>query len=565
MKISSQTQLVYGGGGKSPSLNSRTLIAKYHRKLLFAIPKAFWAILNDYKRFYLVSSLKMCCYTLLNNAHKAQKYELRYKNRHKKICESKRAFRQSLHYYRAFDKIKPQSKAWIESSEFKAKYLDTNHPYPPLLNPDSIDYDSIPAEFAWELNLPLPPNYDLIFLTNGVSGSEAVINFLRLCNVNLTLLSYELGISAKKNAYKRAFNLCMTEKKDNQNIAISFCVDDVCDNYGSAHLVASLSKKVPILYIARDPISRLKTWVNHIYGVYDFDNVMKRFNLTCNYKKLFPSFFYMYKDSLKPSCRDILRVLEDNGVMGALFNRRIFITDTAFNALQGKGQFYCVEFDGIKTDKAYKTFCKLANEFGFDKPKNKDLFEQNMNWTRGIMWIFNYKNKGVELYVHPDDISNAFNGGIENRNLASLNANTGYSILIIPIIYMNNEHNTLFIDISKDIFDDDIIIDNTKIAIIVRHSDFDQLCKNKELYEISKEYLKGYIQSLKIVAKEMESILVNESDIINYLKYDNKSRIAIKKILDNELVYIKTHHPDFIQKWKYYLEFEKMCAELDST
>ncbi|WP_301006477.1 MULTISPECIES: hypothetical protein [Helicobacter] len=75
---------------------------------------------------------------------------------------------------------------WLNSKEFKEQYIKTNHSYPPLLNPDrlnakreskecnvesqrenrdsiqpypNLSYESIPAELAWDLNLPLPRNY----------------------------------------------------------------------------------------------------------------------------------------------------------------------------------------------------------------------------------------------------------------------------------------------------------------------------------------------------------------------------------------------------------------------
>ncbi|MCR2096035.1 hypothetical protein CUPS5007_09445, partial [Campylobacter upsaliensis] len=52
---------------------------------------------------------------------------------------------------------------WLNSKEFKETYEDKNHPYPPLLNPDKLNdenyilnYEKIPANLAWEMNLPLP-------------------------------------------------------------------------------------------------------------------------------------------------------------------------------------------------------------------------------------------------------------------------------------------------------------------------------------------------------------------------------------------------------------------------
>ena len=55
--------------------------------------------------------------------------------------------------------------------EFNEEYIQKNHPYPPLLNPkhlkdesSSLNYKNIPADFAWESNLPLPDGYKFLFL-----------------------------------------------------------------------------------------------------------------------------------------------------------------------------------------------------------------------------------------------------------------------------------------------------------------------------------------------------------------------------------------------------------------
>lgn len=122
-----------------------------------------------------------------------------------------------------------------------------------------------------------------------------------------------------------------------------------------------------------------------------------------------------------------------------------------------------------------------------------------------------------------------------------------------------------FVDISKEISSDDIYVDGAKILIIIEKNQLDNLRKDKAFYAIIKEYLKGYIQTLKEYSKNIESALVNETQILDYLKKDEESRRFMKNILDSELKYIKANHPDFIKKWKYYNEFESMCAELDST
>ncbi|MBZ7941354.1 sugar transferase, partial [Campylobacter sp. W0047] len=59
---------------------------------------------------------------------------------------------------------------WLLSNDFNEKYKKENHPYPSLLDPkklndekEKINYKTIPAELAWEMNLPLPDNYEFVF------------------------------------------------------------------------------------------------------------------------------------------------------------------------------------------------------------------------------------------------------------------------------------------------------------------------------------------------------------------------------------------------------------------
>ncbi|MCR6595019.1 sugar transferase, partial [Campylobacter insulaenigrae] len=60
-------------------------------------------------------------------------------------------------------------KEWLLSDDFYQRYKKENHPYPSLLDPkklndenEQINYHNIPAELAWEMNLPLPDNYEFV-------------------------------------------------------------------------------------------------------------------------------------------------------------------------------------------------------------------------------------------------------------------------------------------------------------------------------------------------------------------------------------------------------------------
>ncbi|HHY1540704.1 TPA: DUF2972 domain-containing protein, partial [Campylobacter jejuni] len=76
---------------------------------------------------------------------------------------------------------------WLLSDDFKERYKKENHPYPSLLDPkklndenEKINYHNIPAELAWEMNLPLPENkYKFFLITFGASAHYTYIDFFK--------------------------------------------------------------------------------------------------------------------------------------------------------------------------------------------------------------------------------------------------------------------------------------------------------------------------------------------------------------------------------------------------
>ena len=97
---------------------------------------------------------------------------------------------------------------WLESDDFR-QYIETNHPYPPLLNPKNIDYDSITPEIAWDLNLPLPNYYEFIVATRGGQGHYAFSKFLQKCINVLQARAYP----TTKDAYITWFTQLLLHKK----------------------------------------------------------------------------------------------------------------------------------------------------------------------------------------------------------------------------------------------------------------------------------------------------------------------------------------------------------------
>ena len=279
---------------------------------------------------------------------------------------------------------------------------------------------------------------------------------------------------------------------------------------------------------------------------------MKRFNLTCDYTKLFPKFIY-WGGTTKPSFN---LLLDCDRHYHTLWTK--LIGDSIFTSLKDKCRFYCIEFNDLNPNKAFDTFCKLADIIGFNKPTNKETFTDYINPNTGSLSLF-----PTTLYVHLDDLQKCFQKGQkEKRNLASLDKKDGFSIDITYSRYVDFTTKNNFVDLSSDF--GEITISNAKILILIHKDEHQKLKNNVALYQATKTYLEGYINALKAEVANITSKHINEEQILEFLKTNKKSRKFIKDILDKELNYIKANHPDFIQKWKHYLEFEKMCAKLDT-
>ena len=407
-----------------------------------------------------------------------------------------------------------------------------------------MDYDKISAKLAWELNLPLPPNYDFIFFSNGSSATALSILFLEQSSVR-HIIGY-----APKDIYLAYYD--MLKQPSKQKTCLFFWSASANARLphfdeNPKHFLYSLSKKVPMLHIARDPIGRLRHHLNHLGGdKYDITPLMKRFNLTCkDYEKLFYKPTYVNGKHF-PDFTTFERTESLNFAIS-----QSFILDSILEYLKNNLSFiHCVEFNDLKPDNVIQTLDKVSNLFGLEQPKNKAMFLNRINRNCGGI-----TQLPSILYVHADDLKHT------KENLVSLNKSGGFSFIITMPQCITDEQKD-FINITSEI-EKDLIIDDTKILVIIKECELSEIKQNIALYKASIDYLKDYINALKGYTQNIKSKLINESQILDYLSKHSVARIATKKMIDSELNYIKTHHPDFIQKWQYYLEFEKMSAELD--
>ncbi|EDP6922245.1 DUF2972 domain-containing protein, partial [Campylobacter upsaliensis] len=409
-----------------------------------------------------------------------------------------------------FDEIS----SWLNSKEFKEKYEDINHPYPPLLNPDKLNdenyilnYEKIPANLAWEMNLPLPRVYDYALFFNGASAHGTILAFF----VKSFNLSFEL-ISKERQ------NLCLSKfyATNSKNAAVFFSwfahykKQDFKRIYLASHL--------PFVILVRDPISRLKTMVNH--GSYKRGTLDHTFHLNDDIDKVLDRRRF-YNNSLYPNVEETMPYL-------IRISRKFNFSYTSTAKLCEK-QVHYIDANEINPNVVIESMRKYAKFFGKNLDEKKLLNLEN--YLKEKKW-------GIFAFIIPLILE-----------LGSIQIH----------LCLKNEKVELK-DYTKEFSNQELETLNI-IALKMSEEDFKALKKDEKLFNASQIYLNKFIEKLENLRKTYEKTYAKEEDVLAYLKTYKTEALIFKKILDKELIHIKANRPDIVASWKYYKEFEKMCEK----
>ncbi|HEB8315178.1 TPA: DUF2972 domain-containing protein, partial [Campylobacter jejuni] len=403
---------------------------------------------------------------------------------------------------------------WLLSNDFNEKYKKENHPYPSLLDPkklndekEKINYKNIPAELAWEINLPLPDNYEFVFLSAGVSGHAAMVKFLEDCNCRLfSKYSHRgnniFGAYCDQYAFlnKKGFNI------------LTFFEYGIVDYKLKSKFIGLFNSKKRVLFLVRDPIERLKSRINHIapnkFAIYDF-------NLNSNVKEIVNVKKYYSKNGIND--------FPDINILENLLTFNFFCYKLLIDFFRKSHIFY-IDMEEIKPAKAFDTMCVLADKFGFKRPVDKINFSHI---------VFDDTIGYFPMRLHVEDM-----------------------IIIITTLLRAKQmrQSKEYINFTKEFFDKPLKYEN--LGIFLKPQEFGRLKQDSKLFDITKRYLNNFIEALEERIDLEKAKLFKEKDVLNYLKENKELRVKLKNILDKELVHIKQHRPDIVASWKYYQEFE---------
>ncbi|EAH9049441.1 DUF2972 domain-containing protein [Campylobacter jejuni] len=408
---------------------------------------------------------------------------------------------------------------WLLSDDFKERYKKENHPYPSLLDPkklndknEKINYHNIPAELAWEMNLPLPDNYEFVWLGGHGTGTEALKVFLSYNKIIIpdNFFNYETGLQR----YKYALNILLNDIDHIKGIRLKDYHFNDFEKFCKL-----IQKKCKFIFQVRDYFEIFTCYINHRTRKSD---AIMNFDLQTNLSDVFDRFYYFLSGENHPIRLNLKNFLS----WPALHQEMGFRTCVMeYSMLQNFDNILDVlyidikDIIGVDTKNTIQKICNFINI----------SYNQEYNYSENII--------GDLKIIFP----------------LTLNVLEGIELLII------DSHSTFDTNCYKDIT---LTITNSNVfKILIKLSDNLKLIDNiiKEL----KLYFFNFNKTLKQKLVQEKKIRIKEQQYIDIYKHDPYRRRKLQKMMSYELTHIKQHRPDIVASWKYYQEFEKMCKELD--
>ena len=421
--------------------------------------------------------------------------------------------------------------AWLKSDEFYENFKNKKHPYPSLLNPKEINYDDISAELAFSLYLPLQPDRcNFVWFCRNSTGLGAISSFFGHMKVDF------------KPPYAywdvKSWYLFLYEDK-NRIISVEIGLMYILYHF--------IPKDIKLFCVYRDPISYIKHMINHV----DWKIIpgKKIINLRTNLKS--ENLFSKSKNVTTKTFTPCVSSLEHPWVLDYMLNFH-----KAMDVLDSKNkEVYMLEFEDINFQNAFDTFTKLAYKFGFNPPSNKELFQHRANRSNGDLFTL-----PVTFVAHKSDLDYIYDENKEDHkeNESSFNMLGGFKILITT--YQLTPERDKFLDITKEIFADrELMFKN--LILLIKRDKYKAFKRNERLFLASKQYINSYVSVMEKYEQEINDKLITEEDILEYLRDYKDLRNKYKTLIEEDLRYVKKYHPEYIQKWKYYQEFLKLCEK----
>ena len=343
------------------------------------------------------------------------------------------------------------------------------------------------------------------------SGHSSTVTYLQKCEVNIM---HHHHADAKQHYYFDYESL--VQQKPNVAINITAYSGKNNELYYKelTKLILSTHNSSPILWIVRDPIQRLLSALNNAWGR---ENIVWKFDENTPLSALENRRFYHIDKHLS---------------FGERIRLSINVNTFAYARLYGllhKFGFDKITFLDMQnytnSKDIFELFCNLAKNYHFKQPQKQDDFDFKITRSYSGFLPLSYKIMNINFQISVDKVSAL----LEVSEILALQKN----------------------DFEREIY---IYTDKMNQTQILTHKD---CMKNK---------LQAFIDKLKeVLIFEEKFNKTSKEQLMDFLRQNKSDRKFLKNIFDKETRFIKKHRPDIVASWKYYNEFEKMCAELDGT
>jgi|GEM_PF-1301515 len=497
--------------------------------------------------------------------------------------------------------------SWLNSKEFKEKYINTNHPYPPLLNPERLNakVESCKDNKLSALSLRGTNKvrdeaiHNVAYFKDSIAESrmDKIMDCHDSTNAESCNDEYQSKSIESIQPYPNlSYESIPPELAWDLNLPLPPYYGFV---YWGSHGCGNTGLQTFLRYCgAFECYYEPDIEVREIYGEY-FDRIIqkskqKRFshltliNLTdkpngdkfyslisCGFSlnlvrdpiSMLKSYMGMKRlgkakreitlhSNIDEVCKNLVRYTGSFGVIPDIEGIKMFINfryicfhDTQLkNALINIQDSIVIDMTEIVGEKTFDTMTSLSKELGFPAPKEKyrEKFKENIAKYGALLpltLVVQSQKYRLSLYIL-DSVHK-----IED---------TIYLTNIAATITREIEH---CLDITQDLLHQSHFYNG--IIVCIASKDWEILKRDSTTLQEVKDYLLKFIPRLQQQKEIEDKKKITELQVLEYFKEHKDLRIQFKQVLDKHLVYIKSVRPDIVESWKYYQEFERMCEELD--
>ncbi len=269
--------------------------------------------------------------------------------------------------------------------------------------------------------------------------------------------------------------------------------------------ILMLDTNIKILWLVRDPISRLKSSLNNSWGK---SHIVENFSPNTDLSLLENRIYYHI---------DIHKSIHDRIKISIAQNTFGYANLYTFLSLHNFKNIAFLDMAAIDPSRAFSTFCRLALDFNFCPPHNPSDFNQivHMQIFSGFLPL-RYVIFDIEFYITPYK-----NIQYEVSELLSLN--------------------TQFFDYEFYVYVDCKYISNIQLNHLA-----------------IKRALQHFINKLKEAIEVENNNKTNEHKILQLVKNDVAQYEILWHIVSKEAYFVEKMRPDIVATWTYYQQLHTL-------